>query len=102
MIVREGADAGGWEVSEAMLTDMFGEKRVGAALSMLGGDLQRAFVVLLETDDLDDDGNAVDDDEWDYERPTSAYQTSPIEGAIRHLTTRFENRFGRQRPVCHQ
>lgn len=84
MTVRGDADAGGWAVSEAMLTDMFGENRVGAALSMLGGDLQRAFVVLLETDDLDDDSNVIDDEEWDYERPTSASQTSSIES---HLGT---------------
>ena len=59
-----------------MLIDMFGEKRVGAALSMLGGDLQRAFVVLLETDGQDDDnGYIIDDEEWDYENPNSASQT---------------------------
>lgn len=62
-----------------MLIDMFGEQRVGAALSMLGNDLQRAFVVLLETDGQDDD-NAyiVDDEEWDYENPNSAFQTKSL------------------------
>lgn len=66
-----GGDNNGWDVSKAMLIDMFGETRVGAVVSTLGGDLQRAFVVLLETDGLDDT-NVVNDEEWDYERQTGA------------------------------
>ena len=47
---------------------MFGAPRVASVLAMLGGDLQRAFVVLLETDGQDDTKTgAVDDSEWDYE-----------------------------------
>ena len=78
-VVTDQTDADGWYVSEAMLIDMFGEKRVSAALSMLGGDLQRAFVVLLETDGQDDDnGYIIDDEEWDYEDPNSASQANSL------------------------
>ena len=64
-----GGGEDGWEVSEIMMVDMFGAPRVSSVLSMLGGDLQRAFVVLLESDGQDEqDDEDVDDDEWDYER----------------------------------
>ena len=67
-----GAASGGadcWEVSEIMMVEMFGAGRVATVVSMLGGDLQRAFVSLLESDNYNDqDDEGVDDDEWDYER----------------------------------
>ena len=95
----------GWDVSEAMLVDMFGKKRVSAALSMLAGDLQRAFVVLLETDGLDDDDNIeVDDDEWDYEPPTSASQTCLLllcAGTTGTSESCFKQHFNRYRPSFH-
>ena len=67
--VPEAAAApAGWDVSQQMLDEMFGARRVASVLAMLGGDLQRAFVVLLETDGQDDaETGAVDDSEWDYE-----------------------------------
>ena len=89
----------GWDVSEAMLVDMFGKKRVSAALSMLAGDLQRAFVVLLETDGLDDDDSIeVDDNEWDYEPPTSASQNMSAVVVCRLVKSCFEKRLHRYRP----